>query len=107
MKGFATQSRSATPVDGTACDDRIEETLTVRGEPLVVVEPLRQVDQLAEVQLGQLALQQRLLQVQLGVPGRVAVALLAPRLPATNTWEPLADASELSCGAARNSCQWR
>lgn len=57
--------------------------LTVRGEPLVVVEPVRQLNELAHVQLGQLALQQRLLQVQLRVSGRLALALLAPRLPGT------------------------
>lgn len=55
--------------------------LTVRGEPLVVVEAVGQVDELAHVQLRQLALQQRLLQVQLGVAGAFALALLAPRLP--------------------------
>lgn len=55
--------------------------LTVRREPLVVVEAIGQVDELTHVQLGQLALQQRLLQVQLGVAGALTFALLAPRLP--------------------------
>lgn len=59
--------------------------LTVRGEPLVVVEPVRQVHQLAHVELGQLALQQRFLQVELGVARSLALALLPPRLPGTYT----------------------
>lgn len=52
-------------------------------EPFVEVEPVGQLDQLAHVELGQLALEQRLLQVQLGIAGGLALALLAPRLPAT------------------------
>lgn len=55
----------------------------MRGEPLVVVEAVRQLHELAHVDVGQLALQQRLLQVQLGVSGGLALALLAPRLPET------------------------
>lgn len=56
----------------------------MRGEPLVVVEPVRQFHQLSHVELGQLALEQRFLQVQFGVTRRLALALFAPRLPVTN-----------------------
>lgn len=54
------------------------------GEPLVIVESIRQVDELAHVELGKLAFQERLLQVQLGVAGSLALALLATRLPRIN-----------------------
>lgn len=55
--------------------------LTMRCEPLVVVESVGQVHKLAHVELGQLALEQRFLQVQFRVTRAFAFALLAPRLP--------------------------
>lgn len=59
--------------------------LTVRGEPFIVVESVREVDELAHVELGQLSFQERLLQVQFGVASSLALALLASRLPGKNT----------------------
>lgn len=54
--------------------------LTVRCQPLIEIEPGRQIDHHLQVGIGQFALQHALLQIQLRIGGGlIAIALFAAR----------------------------